>query len=37
VEKPEEKRPLGNHALRWDDNIKKAFEEMEYVWKVCIV
>jgi len=37
VDKSEEMRPLGSHALRWDDNIKIAFEEMGYVWKVCIV
>jgi hypothetical protein len=37
VEEPEEKRPLRSHALRWYDNIKMTFEEIEYVWKVCIV
>ena len=37
MDKSEEMRPLGSHALRWDDNIKIAFEEMGYVWKVCIV
>jgi hypothetical protein len=30
VEKPEGKRPLGRHRLRWDDNIRIDLEEIGY-------
>jgi hypothetical protein len=29
VGKPEGKRPLGRHRLRWEDNIKMDLEEFE--------
>jgi hypothetical protein len=29
VGKPEEKRPLGRHRRRWEDNIKMDFQEVE--------
>jgi len=33
VRKPEGKRPLGRHRLRWEDNIKMDLQEVEYgVW-----
>jgi hypothetical protein len=28
VGKPDEKRPLGRHRLRWEDNIKMDFSEI---------
>jgi len=28
VGKPEEKRPLGRHRRRWEDNIKKDLQEV---------
>ena len=28
--KPEEKRPLGRSRLRWEDNIKMDFQEVEF-------
>jgi hypothetical protein len=37
VGKPEEKRLLRSHALRWDDNIKMTFEEIGDVWRVYMV
>jgi hypothetical protein len=30
VGKPEEKRPLGRHRCRWEDNIKMNLQEVEY-------
>jgi hypothetical protein len=33
VEKPEEKRPLGRHRHRWEDNIKMDLQEVG-VWTV---
>jgi hypothetical protein len=30
VGKSEGKRPLGKHIHRWEDNIKKAFREVEW-------
>jgi len=29
VGKPEGKRPRGRHRCRWEDNIKKDFQEVE--------
>jgi hypothetical protein len=29
VGKPEEKRPLGRHRRRWEDNIKMDLQEVE--------
>jgi len=28
IRKPEEKRPLGRHRLRWEDNIKVYLQEL---------
>jgi len=30
VGKPEEKRPLGRHRHRWEDDIKMDLQEVEY-------
>jgi hypothetical protein len=30
VGKPEVKRPLGRTRRRWEDNIKKGFQEVEW-------
>jgi hypothetical protein len=30
VGKPEDKRPLGIHRRRWEDNIKMDFQKVEY-------
>jgi len=35
VGKPEEKRPLGRSRRKWDDNIKRDFQEVGYWGKDC--